>query len=537
MFEAEPSNARGGAPRNKSSALARGAPRDLPSSIPPHNLQMERAILGCAILEAHSRLKLAEILNPTDFFKDAHRIIFTAMSALLDRGQPVDLVTLAQELRRRNELDLVGGEDALAALMEEAATSTNAFAYAKVVGEEAARRRLIACFAEAAKKCGDPRTDVAALLTQIGEEAAKAASSFRSLKDGVGKETNFQPVKAADLLAREPEAVRWVWDPYIPEGTLVLLSAFMKVGKSFLSQALVVSVARGDEFLGFRTTPSHVLILALEEHPEDVKRRLRRFNMRPEDPIYVHAGRLDGTLATLGRIRAFIIDHGIKLVIVDTLGRYWDIKDENDNAEVTRAVSPLLDLARETGAAVVLIHHERKAGGEEGRAIRGASALLGLVDQALSLDRRQGGKQVNQRVLRALGRYDETPRELVIELAGNTYQKLGTPAELGLKAAKELLWKALSEEVSQDVDELAAKTLLRPNAVRRALAAIPGVVHDGGGKKGDPFKYRLPTPDSIQPQADPMGEEETKPVAKRTALRTSHASDDRSLEAVEEEWS
>ncbi|MBI4240238.1 MAG: AAA family ATPase, partial [Candidatus Rokubacteria bacterium] len=242
-------------------------------------------------------------------------------------------------------------------------------------------------------------------------------------RGGVGNESNFRPVSAAELLAREPEAVAWVWEPFLPEGGLALLAAFMKVGKSTFAYALAVAVAQGRPFLGYPTRQGGVLILAVEEHPRDVKLRLQRFGMRPEDPIYVHAAPLESTRVTLHTLREFVLERGVSLVLLDTLGRFWRVTDENANAEVVRQVSPLLDLARETGAAVLLIHHERKSGGEDGRGIRGGSALFGLVDQALLLDRGQGGAEP-RRVLRTLGRYDETPRELILELDEDEYRLL-----------------------------------------------------------------------------------------------------------------
>jgi RecA-family ATPase len=98
-------------------------------------------------------------------------------------------------------------------------------------------------------------------------------------------------------------------------------------------------------------------------------------------------------------------------VVIDSLSRFWNVMDENNNMEVIREVSPLLEMARETNAAVLLVHHERKSGGEDGRSIRGGSALFGLVDQAIFLERRQG-EASNKRTLKTLGRYEESPPEL-----------------------------------------------------------------------------------------------------------------------------
>jgi hypothetical protein len=243
-------------------------------------------------------------------------------------------------------------------------------------------------------------------------ELVSLVHSIPAPQRGVGKESNFHPISAATLLATPAEPVLWVWQPFLPEAALTLLAAQPKAGKSTLAYALAVAVSQGQPFLDYPTTRGGVLIWALEEHLRDVKLRLQRFRGRLDDWIHVHAGPLDNSPATFTAVSAFIGNHGVKLVIVDTLARWWRVKDENNNAELGAAVAPLLELARGTGATVLLVHHERKTGGQEGRGIRGGSALLALVDQALQLERRQGGDP-SHRTLTSVGRYAETPREIV----------------------------------------------------------------------------------------------------------------------------
>ncbi|MFI5342042.1 MAG: AAA family ATPase [Candidatus Methylomirabilales bacterium] len=334
----------------------------------------------------------------------------------------------------------------------------------------------------------------------------RAPNSFPPHKGEVEKETNFCPVSATALLAEADEPMVWVWKPFLPEGTLDLMVSFMKVGKSTLVYALAVAIAQGHPFLGYPTQQGGVLILGVEEHPRDIKRRLQRFGLRPEDPVHVHRGGLDNSPGTFKALREFIAAQAIKLVILDTLPRFWSVGDENDNAEVMRQASPFLELARDTGAVVLLLHHERKSGGEEGRSIRGGSALFGLVDQALMLDRRQGGER-SHRVLRTLGRYEETPPELILVLAGSEFRKLGTPEEVSQQARAETVWAVLSE-IPQAVAEIAKKADTPEGETRKVLEAIGNrVIRGGGGKRGSPFTYRRAPQDSIPPQANPIGKE------------------------------
>jgi class 3 adenylate cyclase len=91
-------------------------------------------------------------------------------------------------------------------------------------------------------------------------------------------------------MTQHAQPMKWVWTRYLPEGSLALLSAYMKVGKSTFVYALALQVSRGKSFLGYPTSGGAVLILAVEEHPRDVRRRLVRFGMQTLDAIHIHAG-------------------------------------------------------------------------------------------------------------------------------------------------------------------------------------------------------------------------------------------------------
>jgi len=330
--------------------------------------------------------------------------------------------------------------------------------------------------------------------------------SFPALKNGGREATNFQPVTAEQLLAERPDPMVWTWEPYLPLGTLALLAAYMKVGKSTFVYALALAVARGEPFLRGATRQGDVLILAVEEHRRDAKLRLGKFGLLASDPIHLHAGPLDYTPETLVAVRSYIAQHGIVLLILDTLSRFWAIEAENDNAAVDRAIAPLLQLARDTGVTVLLVHHERKAGGEDGRSIRGGSALFGLVDQALILERRPG-RNTSQRTLRALGRYSESPSEVVLDYQPYEYRLLGAIADVDREAQVSRVWAVLSNEPQTipAIAEAAALTERQARGLLKLLEEQGRVLRGGGGVKNDPHSYRRVASDSFPADSHPKG--------------------------------
>ncbi len=111
--------------------------------VPPQNLEAEQAVLGSMLLDRSAVERAAEILKPEDFYRDAHRHIFDAILTLAARDEPVDAITLTEELRSRDIFDSVGGQMYLVILMEAPSTSANIEFYAKLVEEKAILRKLL----------------------------------------------------------------------------------------------------------------------------------------------------------------------------------------------------------------------------------------------------------------------------------------------------------------------------------------------------------------------------------------------------------
>jgi replicative DNA helicase len=109
----------------------------------PHNLEAERSVLGAILIDNESYNIAAAVIDARAFFRDAHRRVFERMIDLAERSQPIDLVTLKEELERAGDLEEVGGPAYIASLVDGVPRATNVEYYAKIVKEKATLRSLI----------------------------------------------------------------------------------------------------------------------------------------------------------------------------------------------------------------------------------------------------------------------------------------------------------------------------------------------------------------------------------------------------------
>ena len=111
--------------------------------VPPHSIEAEESILGAILLDNEAVNVAIERLRPKDFYRGAHRLIFEAMVALEESRQPIDLITLSEQLRSMGRFDDVGGAEVISNLASQVPSSANVSFYAKVVKDLALRRHII----------------------------------------------------------------------------------------------------------------------------------------------------------------------------------------------------------------------------------------------------------------------------------------------------------------------------------------------------------------------------------------------------------
>jgi hypothetical protein len=298
--------------------------------------------------------------------------------------------------------------------------------------------------------------------------------------------TKFTLTLLAQLLAEPEEITSWLWDKTLPRAGLSLLVSKPKVGKTTLVRNLALKVAGGKLFLGRGTTSGPVVYLALEEKRAEVAAHFLRMGANDEK-ILIHTG--SAPKEAIAALKVAITQSGAVLAIVDPLFRMVRIKDGNDYAEVTRALEPLLMLARETGCHILTVHHSVKGDREGGDGILGSTALFGSVDTALVMRRRE-----TERTLESIQRYGVNIPRMLLTFDPETglIDAAGTVDELETQRLREEILQTLEDGKLTETeirDAIGGNTGLVGKALRKLLADHE-VEREGSGRRGDPFRYQ-----------------------------------------------
>ncbi len=135
--------------------------------LPPQAIEMEEAVLGALMIERDALSAVIDVLHPESFYREAHQRIFVAIRSLFDQSEPVDILTVQNELRRTGELENVGGSVYLAELSQRVNSAANIEAHARAVTESAIKREIIRIATECQQHAYEDTTDVFQLLDKL----------------------------------------------------------------------------------------------------------------------------------------------------------------------------------------------------------------------------------------------------------------------------------------------------------------------------------------------------------------------------------
>jgi hypothetical protein len=202
----------------------------------PHDVAAEQCALGGMLLSKDAISDVIEVISPADHYRPAHQLIHEAVLGLYGRGEPVDAITVADELTRRGEIARVGGGPYLHTLIASVPTAAHAGYYARIVRDRAERREWLMLAARIDQQARNPE----ASLEDVRDLAAQAAEEGVRARGPGGAALRITPVSQIRVKATE-----WLWTNRIPLGALTLFPGREGTGKSTAGAWLAAKVTTG----------------------------------------------------------------------------------------------------------------------------------------------------------------------------------------------------------------------------------------------------------------------------------------------------
>lgn len=351
--------------------------------LPPQNLEAEEAVLGAVLIDPDAIIRLATILRPEDFYREKHGWIYEAVLALHERREPIDFLTVCDELNRQGRLDEVGGPAFITSLINAVPTSVHAEYYARIVERTATRRRLILAAGQ-----------IAVLAYQEADDVDEVVDHAEQILFGVSERRisrELMPIRQVlseyydriEYLTRHQDAMLGVLTGFgdidrllggMQKSDLIILAARPSVGKSALALSIAHNAAKRHK--------QRVAIFSLEMSAEQVvqrlisaetaidSQRLRRgrinddewgrfmkaYNDLAQAPVYIDDTPSISALELRTKARRLHAEFGLDLIVVDYLQLMrGDYRAENRVQEISNISRSLKGLAREMNVPVLAL--------------------------------------------------------------------------------------------------------------------------------------------------------------------------------------
>lgn len=357
--------------------------------IPPHNDDAEKSVLGSILLDKDALYEVLEILKAEDFYNDMHKEIYSAILELYRKSEPVDTLTVSEELKKRKSLEMVGGRSYIALLSTIVPTTSNAGQYAKIIGEKAVLRRLIGASSDIIEK-GYQEKMASAEVLDYAERSIFEIAQTRQTKD-------FQPLKDVlwtniaqiDEMSKLDGNITGLTTGFIDldsrtsglqKSDLIMIAARPSMGKT----AFALNVAQQAAI----KAKAKVLIFSLEMSKEQLGQRLLSMESRIEmqklktgslerhdwDQIHIALDTLTNThvyiddtpgitaMEIKNKCRRLKAEKGLDLVVIDYLQLMsFEGRAESRQQEITAISRFLKQLAREMDCPVVVLSQLSRA--------------------------------------------------------------------------------------------------------------------------------------------------------------------------------
>ncbi len=357
--------------------------------VPPHDLEAERSVLGAILIDSSAINLVAEFLKPEHFYDPTHQLIFQAMLSLFEKQQPIDIVTLVNQLKTEGNLKKIGGKGYLSDLIDTVPTSANIEKYGQIVKDHYTKRKLIEISSRTVEKAFDEQAEVKNLLDGVETEIFSLsqehlhrdfihlrevlAESFERLEELMKSGTHFRGIPSG---YEELDKKLAGFQP----SNLIILAARPALGKTSFALNIAANVAIKNKFsVGFFSLEMSKeelvdrLLVGVADidawrlktgrlSDEDYQKITEAMGELSEAPIFIDDTPGVSILEMRAKARKLKARNDLKLLIVDYLqladaGRRFDSRVQ----EVSFVSQGLKNLARELKIPVIAISQLSRA--------------------------------------------------------------------------------------------------------------------------------------------------------------------------------
>lgn len=334
-------------------------------------------------------------------------------------------------------------------------------------------------------------------FSQVENPILNAETFVKNIKNTLDKDisnenSSLKVISLEELLNSETVEMDWLASELLLSVGTSLLIAGPKMGKSQLSRNLALAVADGKQFLGRNVKQGKVLIVLLEEYPDNLKSQIRLLNIKNIHNIkfITKQSTKNCFLDTL----KYIENEKPQLVIIDTLAKFFGCEDINNYSKVISQMEQIEAIAHKSATHIMMIHHSRKGGGGSGDDVLGSQALFSSVDTLLTIHLQQGVK--DKVFISSKQRYsnNDFKEALLVKndktLTFSFYANLEEYNEAKMASKIRKLLKSKSSTEQYILKNITGKTSLIKSSLN-SLFDKGIIIRSEPGVKGKPYEYSL----------------------------------------------
>jgi len=360
--------------------------------VPPQNIEAEMSVLGSLMLDKDAIIKIADLVHPDDFYKDANRLIYETMLELFEDREPIDVLSLSNHLEEKKNLEEVGGSGYLTDLVNSVPTASNVVHYAKVVQKKSLLRKLISTASDIVELGYQEAEDVEKVLDEA-EQKLFAVSQKYVKADFVPLKTYLESAfNRIDELHKGDRDIRGVPTGFqdldnilagLQKSDLVILASRPSIGKTSLALDIarylgvqkkipvgVFSLEMTSDQLVDRLLAAEARVdawrirtgrLRSSDEEDDFAKIGEAMGILSEAPIYIDDSARANVMEMRTLARRLQAEHNLGLIIIDYLQLMEGRTSDNRVQEVSEISRSLKGLARELNIPVLALSQLSRA--------------------------------------------------------------------------------------------------------------------------------------------------------------------------------